>query len=152
MRKLFLKPKEVEVFYCLGETILGVPRDELGDEFINEADAFIDNLDEFLQKDIRILLILFNSRITSLIFIGKLKKFTSLSQNDREKFYKKWLLSKIPLLRTGGGALKAICGWSYYSNEKSWKEINYPGKTLGREHETPTLIDKPWEPGMEVPL
>ena len=46
--------------------------------------------------------------------------------------------------------LKAICGWSYYSIEENFKkEIpDFPGKTIGREKETPTLLHgkENWKP------
>ena len=143
----FLKHKEKDFLLSLGEALLGYTKEELGDEFLMEADGFIDNLDDYLQKDLRLLIAVFNARLTSFIFTGSFSKFTSKSLEKREKYYLKWAESRIPLLRVGGTAFKAVCGWSRYGTEESWEEMNYPGKTIGREHLTPTLLEgkSAWE-------
>ena len=52
-------------------------------------------------------------------------------------------------MRTGYNTLKSISGWSFYSLEKKIiQEIpSYPGRTIGREQETPTLLEgkEPWK-------
>ncbi|MCG3219129.1 MAG: hypothetical protein KAR35_09000, partial [Candidatus Heimdallarchaeota archaeon] len=144
----FLKKKEANVILDLGETILGVPKEELGKEFVIEADGFLDTIDDFQKKDFHILLWLVNSRIAALFFGKSLKRFAKMDDDAKEVFLKKWMLSRLPLLRIGYVAFRALCGWSYYSLEKSWPEMDYPGETIGREHETPTLLfgKKPWQP------
>ncbi len=147
MKYIFLKENERFFLLHLGEALLGISQDELGSEFTLEADQFIANLEDYLRKDIRLLMMVFNSRITSFLLSGSLSKFTSKSIENKQKYYRKWLYSRIPLLRTGGSAFKAICGWSHYGTEASWKELNYPGKTIGREDITPTLLEgkSPWK-------
>ncbi|MCY3412440.1 MAG: hypothetical protein INQ03_12455 [Candidatus Heimdallarchaeota archaeon] len=149
---LILSPKEREFLLALGEAILGVPKDELGDQFLHEADAFIHNLEGFLINDIQLLIKIYNARLTSFFLTCSFTPFMKKSLESRQKYCSKWIYSKIPLLRTGGTAFKAVCGWSYYGSEQSWKELNYPGKTLGREHETPTLLfgKEPWKPKEET--
>ncbi len=142
----FLSDKNAELITLIGETILGVPRSELEPEFVNALDSVVWGLDDYLQKDVKTLFWLFNSRVTS-IFIGRsFRKFSSMQLEDREKYILKWMKSRIPILRTAYTSLRSLCGWSYYSLQKSHTEMNYPGHTIGREHQTPTLLygKEPW--------
>ncbi len=143
----FLKQKEIPIIYASGETILGVPRAELGTEFVNEFEHVINSFESYLQKDVHTLFILLNSRILALFFVGTLTPFSRMPQYKRDKYLKKMMLSKIPLFRTAYSTIKALCGWSYYSLKKTWEELDFPGETIGREHLTPTLLKgkKPWE-------
>ena len=136
----FLKPKNIPLILSLGEIILGIPEDELGEEYVREVDRIILTFEDFLQFEVKKLLYLFNSTLTSLLISFSLKKYTKMSMENRERYIKKWMFSKIGLLRTGFVTLKGICAWSYYSLNKSWEEMSYPGETIGREHLTPTLL------------
>lgn len=142
-----LQKSDFELLWSLGELILGIDKDELGEEFIHEADAFISNLDDFLIDDLKRLLKLFNSRFISFLRILKFTRFVDMTKALQEKYYQSWTGSRIPLLRTGSSTLRALCGWSYYSLEKSWDDLEIPGKTIGREDKTPTLLEgkQPWE-------
>lgn len=148
----FLKKKESDLLVSLGHMMLGMDEEELGSEYIREADAFITNLDDFLQADIRQLFTLFNSRVLSLILIRRITKFVDMDLEIQKKYFSKWVKSRIPLFRTAASTLRALCGWSYYSLEKSWDEINYPGRTIDREDITPTLLfgKEKWYEGIEV--
>jgi len=148
----FLERADIEVVLHLGQMILGIDTEELGPEFIVEADAFIANLEEFLQDDLKQLLGLFNSRLIAFLLMGTFKHFVDMTPEQQATFYNKWVYSRLGLFRTGASTLKALCGWSYYSLEKSWEAINYPGKTIGREDKTPTLLQgkQPWQEGMEL--
>lgn len=136
----FFKSKEIDLFYKIGETILGIPKSDLTDAFIKEADRFINTLDSFLFNELHKLLFLVNSRFISFLTIFRFKKFQDLSPEKRENFFLNWSNSKIPILRTGFTTLKAICGWSFYSLEKCWDEIGFLGPTIGKENVTPTLL------------
>ena len=144
--------KEAEIVLSLGEVLLGYEQDELGSEFIAEADAFLGGLEPFLQSDLKLLLRIINMRSINFLFTGKFKKFTSQSSKSRKKLFEKFVYSRISLLRTGGSALRALCGWSLYSIEKTWAELDYPGITIGREDETPTLLygKEKWTEGIEL--
>lgn len=135
-----------DLVYAISETILGIPKNELGEEFLQEFDRFIGTLEGYLIKNIKILLFTLNCRFSATIFVLRFKKFTDLPIEKREQYLAKWSLSRIALLRTAYVTLKALSGWSFYALEKSWPEFNYPGHTIGREHETPTLLygKQPW--------
>jgi len=142
----FLDEKMSRVVIGLGETVNGVPKDELGDLYLKEADEFIMNLEEFLRKDLKTLFGMFNSSLMAFFFTGRVTRFTNMDQDRKERYFKKWSGSRIPLFRTAAKTLGAIAGWSYYCNETAWEEMNYPGKTIGREHLTPTRLygKEPW--------
>ncbi len=144
----FLSGNKSQIVMALGEVVNGVPREELGNRFLKEADSFIMNLDDFLRKDLGTLLHLFNSRIMVLLLTGKFKNFTSMDMEEGGRYISKWSGSRIPLFRTAAKTLAAVAGWSYYCNDSAWEEMNYPGKTIGREHLTPTLLygKEPWRP------
>lgn len=136
----FLKSKNFPLVLKIGEAILGIPEDELGDEFVREVDRIILTFEDFLQFEVKKLLFLFNSTLTSFFIFFSFKKYTKMTIENRERYVKKWMNSRIGLLRTGYVTLKAICAWAYYSSTKSWDEMNFPGETIGREHLTPTLL------------
>ncbi len=136
----FLKPKNIPLLLSIGEIILGIPEDELGEDYIREADRIILTFEDFLQFEVKKLLYLFNSSLTSLFISFSFKKYTKMSKENRAKYCEKWMYSKIGLLRTGFVTIKAISAWAYYSSTKSWEEMDYPGETIGREHLTPTLL------------
>ena len=83
---LFLKKKEAKVILDLGETILGVPKEELGNEFVSEADSFLETIDDFQKKDFHILLWLVNSRLTSLLYGQNSREL--IAQTQKQSFFR----------------------------------------------------------------
>jgi hypothetical protein len=148
MNLSYLSKNEVSTVLHIGEALLGVPQDELGIEFIQAYDEAVVSLDNFLHRDIHILLYLFNSRIMSILIGRSFKKYNSMTLEKREQYTNRWMKSKFPLFRTVYRTLQSLCGWSYYSLEKCHEEMDYPGHTIGREHETPTFLygKEPWSP------
>lgn len=135
---------------AIGETFLGVPPDRLGDDFVAEIDRYVGLLDDFLIKDIKTLVSLFGSPFMVFLRTGRPKGFEKLNLQQRVKYAKGWGTSRIPLLRTGYVALRSLCGWAYYSNEEHGEEVGHLGKTIGREHETPTLLSKKFYPDSPI--
>ncbi|RMG37814.1 MAG: hypothetical protein D6732_06155 [Methanobacteriota archaeon] len=131
---------------AIGEAFLGIPPEDLGEDFVQEMDRYVGLLDDFLIKDIKTLISLFGSPIMVFLRTGRFKSFENLSLDQRVRYAKGWGTSKIPLLRTGFTALRSLCGWTYYSNEEHGAEVGHLGKTLGREKETPTLLSKTFYP------
>lgn len=136
----FMKRKEIPKVLVIGETLLGVSKEELGEDYIYELDRIVTTLDDFLHKDIHTLIWLFNSRFAAL-FVGRsLKPFRSMNPTKRVKYMKKWMMSRIPIFRTIYVTLRALTSWAYYTSERGETEIGFPGSTIGREHELPTLL------------
>lgn len=139
-----------KIFLAIGETILGIPQDELGNQFVEEVNRYVGSLDSYLRKDIRLLVAVFNSRISVFFRTLALKPFHALPSNKREKYLDAWKTSRIPLLRTGYVALRSLSGWAYYSSDKGAKEMGSYGKTIGKEQETPTLLSKKFYPNSPI--
>ena len=139
---IFLKPKQAELMFDVGQTILGIPKKERGKEFILEMDRYLSGMPKFFHRDLKMLFFLVGSRISSLIWVHRFSKFQKLSSDKQEQLLEKWSKSRISLIRTAYMTLKAICGWSFYSQEEKFKQEvpDYPGRTIGREKDTPTLL------------
>jgi hypothetical protein len=136
----FLKKKEVPKILIMGETLLGVPVEELGEDYVYEFDRTITNLDNFLHKDIRTLIWIFNSRIAALFVGMSIKPFKNMNPTKRENYMKKYMKSRIPIFRTIYVTLKALTSWPYYTSERGEAEVDFFGPTIGRENELPTLL------------
>ncbi len=144
-------PKSFDrILLAVGETILGIPQQELGQDFVDEINRYVGSLEPYLRKDIKTLVTLFNSRISVFMKILTFKPFHTLPLDEREQYLDTWKTSTIPLFRTGYVALRSLAGWAYYSSEKGAEEMGSYGKTIGKEKETPTLLSKTFYP--ESPL
>lgn len=137
---IFLKEKHIDLIKKVGETLLGVPYDELSEEYILGFDSYVNGLEDFLQKDVKTLFWMTNSRFLSIFLVFRIKKFNSLNLKKRTKFLRKMSLSHIPLLRTSYVTWRALVSWAFYTTTDLTKEMDYPGTTIGREDETPTLL------------
>lgn len=145
----FLSKKQAELIKHVGSTIIGTPIDALGDDYIKEIDSFLDYLPPWVQKDFKLLFFSFNFIFVRFFFTFRFTSFTKMNKQQKINYIKKWQHSKIPLMRSGATGLKGVVGWGYYSQNKDFLEsIQYPGKTIGREDKTPTLLfgKEPWKP------
>ncbi len=136
----FLKKKEIPKVLVIGETLLGVPIVELGEDYVYELDRIVTTLDDFLHRDIHTLIWLFSSRLAALLVGKSFKPFKNMNPTKRENYMKKWIKSRIPIFRTAYVTLRALTSWSYYTSEKGEAEVDFLGSTIGREHELPTLL------------
>ena len=145
----FLNKKKATLLEHIGSTIIGVPIDQLGDRYIEEIDEFLFTLPKWVQKDFKLLFWSFNFPFTRFFFMFRFTSFTKMNEDQKMKYIKKWSKSRIPLMRSGFMGLKGAVCWGFYSQNKAFlEEIKYPGKTIGREHETPTFLygKEPWKP------
>lgn len=144
--KPFFNKKEGEVLASCAQAILGVPRDDLNEDFLDIVNEYVFGLPSYFHGLIHILLRVFNFPLIVFFFLFKLKSFTRLSTEDQKRYVEKWLLSRIPLFRTGYMTIKALVSWGYYTSDKGLNELDFPGVPLGREHELPTLLygKEPW--------
>jgi len=143
---VFFSKKESNTFIIIGETILGIPKSELGTDYIYAGDRYCITLDKHLHRSIHLLLYLVNSFLMCLIIGRNFGGLSKMSIEKRKKYLNRWKNNKIPLFRTSFVTLKALSGWSIYSLEKTWEEIKYPGSPIGREDKIPTLLygKHPW--------
>jgi hypothetical protein len=136
--KVFNKKHQL-VLKKIGSVILGVSEDELPSDYLEELDDYVLKLDNYLRADLTKMLTLFNTRLLSMITISGWTKFTNKSLTQQEKYYNKFLNSKLPIFRTIATVLRSLVSWSYYSSEEIWDDLDLPGKTIDREEITPTL-------------
>ena len=145
----FLSKKQAQLIEHIGSTIIGVPIDKLGENYLKEIDEFLFTLPKWVQKDFKLLFWSFNSPFLRFYFMFSFRSFTKMNNKQKLKYIKKWGNSRIPLMRSGAMGLKGVVSWGFYSqNEAFLEEIKYPGSTIGRENETPTLLygKEPWKP------
>ncbi|MFW9779319.1 MAG: hypothetical protein ACFFE8_10745 [Candidatus Heimdallarchaeota archaeon] len=142
----YLSDHEGIILEQAAETILGVPIDQLGSEFLPEIDDYLYNSPEWLRNEYKLIFRIFNMKIMGLVFIGRLKNFTNMEIDQKTKYVINFACSRLPMIRSAFTGLKSICAWGYYSHESAFAD--FPGKTIGREHETPTLLygKEAWKP------
>ena len=140
----YLSENESILLKFAGESILGIPIEYLGSKYTKEIDSYLSTLPEWLRKEYKLIFKISNLKLTGFVYTKRFKNFTKLSKQQRQKFIKTFSTSRIPLLRSAFFGLKSICAWGYYSQDNSIQD--YPGNTIGREHETPTLLfgKHPW--------
>lgn len=146
----FLKQKDVEPLLWAGSIILGVPKEDLGSQFITNIDILlfdISNSATHLVNDLRLQFYSLNSRLLSLVLVRRVSKFINMNDKTKQRYLEAWMNSPLSILRKGFVSFRGLCGWGYYGQENVQKhDMQFSGMPLGREHETPTLLSgkKPW--------
>ena len=137
----FRNTKQAETLLYAGSIILGVSIADLGVEYVTELDDFVSSLPDYLQDEIQKLFRFFNSKIFSFLLIRTLKSFNGMNRDQQEKYIKKWMNSRLNLLRSGYVTLRSLAGWGYYTQGSTVKnEMNFQGKPLRKENKVPTLL------------
>ncbi len=97
------------------------------------------------REQIRRLLKLIESRFQNLLLSGTSKKFSGMTEGEREKFlFEKFAQSKVALKRTAFQALKRIICFTYYGyipggsqSNPSWQDLGYaPRQSIATAPET----------------
>jgi hypothetical protein len=91
------------------------------------ADAYLARLDEALRSDLRALLHLFEHG-------SSLKgRFTRMSGEQQDRVLAAWESSGSGLKRRGFQALKTLCLFGYWRDDRTWPHIGYSGPTVKRK-------------------
>lgn len=128
-----LTPKEYLVLSAVARRVLaadgpGAPTaDET--EAVLFADAYLARLDEGLRSDVRALLHLVEH---SASFTAR---FTHLSASAQDEVLAAWQQSRLAVRRQGFQALRTLCFFGYYRDERTWPLLGYSGPMLQREKE-----------------
>jgi len=96
------------------------------EEQIDVADTilnYITNLPATMQRDIRVLLFLFEYLPPLVLF--RLSRFSRMTIPDQDRYIEAWGTSRFALLRTGFRVLKGLSVSIYYQDPAAWKAINY---------------------------
>ena len=86
-------------------------------------EAYIRTLPPHMQRDIRLLVVLFEYLPPFLIF--RPRRFSSLAREDQERYLLAWGSSRFRVLRSGFRILKTLCMSTYYQDPASWKAIGF---------------------------
>lgn len=126
----FFTPREYSIFQSVAEAMLDLPQgaptvDEVGVAL--RADRMIGAHAEDAQKDFRRLLALFDNALAGFLLCGTIAPFSRLPVEDRRAFLTKWENHRLAVLRSGFVALKRTTMSCYYSHERTWPGIKYPG-------------------------
>lgn len=79
------------------------------------------------QRDFRRLLRLFNNPITQLLLDGRLRRFSDLSDAEKDVELEAWRDSRLALRRGGYNALRKLTLSAYYASPGGWQGLHYPG-------------------------
>jgi hypothetical protein len=130
----FLNAKEYAIVNQAAERILGVAGQIGGGEDQIDVAARVDpwlaawDLDG--QQQLRIMLRVFEHG-TSLFDLQR-KRFTRLSDAEKDCYLAGWMRSTLGARRVAFRALKALAAAGYYSDPRAWDALHYDGPWLGR--------------------
>lgn len=79
------------------------------------------------QGDVASLLGLFENALPGMLLDGRAAPFTRLDGPAQDRVLESWRDSRFVLRRAGYHALRRLCLAGYYSDERSWPGIHYPG-------------------------
>ncbi len=123
--------REYSILAAVGDAILpaageGAPSaSEI--EVARVADDVLSQVPEEDQKQIKLLLGIFDNALVSFLFDGRMTPFTKLSVEDQQKALLAWGNSRVQFRRTAFQALKGLVGAFYYGDQRTWKRIGYGG-------------------------
>jgi hypothetical protein len=96
-----------------------------------QVDRILVRVDDGAQKELKQLLKLFESGLAGLLFDGRWRPFTQLSEAEQDNVMRAWQGSRLKLRRTGFQALRTLVLAAYYGNPGAWPAVGYPGPPEG---------------------
>ncbi len=113
------------------------------------TEAYIKKIDLFLsslkKRDLlELKLALFLVEHTPIFFHGFINRFTELSLEDKKTCMKDWQNGaawRWPVFV----ALKELCYFAYYSEEKNWEKIGYSGPLVSQSNFVSSALDSRYE-------
>ena len=110
----FFTQVEHKILKSVCAYMVGVPYDDALDGPIITIDAFVKQLPEVLQRQLRFALHLF--QWGPAFFIGKPQSFTQLAQRDAIRYIETWAKSRLGIRRKLFRGLRDIAFLGYYSS------------------------------------
>lgn len=126
----FFTPREFSIVHSIAEAMLDLPQGAPTIEEVGVAarvDRMIAGHAEDSQRDFRRLLALFDNALAGFVLCGTIAPFSKLSVESRRDVLTKWENHRLGVLRSGFVALKRAVMACYYSHERTWPGIKYPG-------------------------
>ncbi|MBI4518953.1 MAG: gluconate 2-dehydrogenase subunit 3 family protein [Deltaproteobacteria bacterium] len=109
------------------------------------VDPWVATWDAEAQKQLRVMLRVFEHG--TYLFDLQRKRFTLLSDEDKDRYLEGWMRSTLGARRVAFRSLKALAAAGFYPQPESWAALAYEGPWLGR-----VAAASPPEPEAAVPL
>jgi hypothetical protein len=127
-----LTPKEYLILQAIARRILATdgPDAPTADqaEVALFADGYLARLDPGLRSDLRALIQLFEH---SAALLGS--RFTHMDPATQDRVLADWQSSRLAVRRQGLQALRSLCFFGYYRDERSWPLLGYTGPLLPKK-------------------
>jgi hypothetical protein len=92
-----------------------------------KIDTVLYKADEFVQSEIKQVLLLVENALLGTLFDGHYKTFTQSSPEKQDQLLLSWQHSSLSLRRSALKALNSLCGAAYYANSETHALIGYDG-------------------------
>jgi hypothetical protein len=91
------------------------------------VDSFLAMSHVGVQRDVKRLLVLFDSALIGLALDASPTRFRAASLASRDARLEAWSTSRLAVRRTGFRALRRLVCSAYYSSPATWDAVGYPG-------------------------
>jgi hypothetical protein len=91
------------------------------------VDAFLAMSHPGVRKDVKRLLVLFDSALLGMLLDGSPTRFRRALPERQDARLEAWSTSRIGVRRTGFRALRRLVCSAYYSSPATWSALGYPG-------------------------
>ena len=126
-----LTPDEHAIVAAIAARVCPAPRPDVpGADAIGvalQADRMFERADPEAIAGVKSALALFESGLVGALFFERVRPFTQLTGEEQDAVLLAWRDSSVPLRRTVFRALSALVSSIYYSDDRVWPGIGYPG-------------------------
>lgn len=98
-----------------------------GVRVVERVDAFLSMSHRGVQRDVKRLLVLFDSAFFGLILDRSPSRFRAASPTTQDARLRAWAEGRLAVRRTGFRALRRLVCSAYYSSPATWSAVGYPG-------------------------
>jgi hypothetical protein len=127
-----LSPSQRRTVQALADTLLPsiADGDPQGGDVVPDALAdFLAHLDPSKRRALGIVLTVFD--LAAIPLHGR--RFSRLAPGARERYLQGWMTSRLAPRRAIYRSLKALCGFLYFQDERSWPLVGYDGPVVKRD-------------------
>ena len=96
-------------------------------QIAEQIDKILHKADDFVQSEIKQVLLLIENALLGTLFDGHYKTFTQSSNTEQDQLLQSWQHSSLSLRRSAFKALNSLCGAAYYANSKTNSLVGYDG-------------------------
>lgn len=134
---VFFSDQEYQIVQAIAQRIIG-PHSQVGlgkdkTDVAFRADRYLAGADIEIQEQFHQLLVVFNAPVFTFLFDFRFSSFLDMSAQAQDTYLLDWMTSMLAFRRTAFQALKRLCTSMYYTDGRSWAEIEYGGMFLPEE-------------------